>query len=51
MPSRRIAKVNRAILETIYSAGLRVSELAGLNVKDLQLDDGVAKASIVARLR
>lgn len=33
---------DRAILETIYSAGLRVSELTGLNVADLQLDDGVA---------
>jgi integrase/recombinase XerC len=33
---------DRAILETIYSAGLRVSELTGLNVSDLQLDDGVA---------
>jgi integrase/recombinase XerC len=26
---------DRAILETIYSAGLRISELAGLNVQDL----------------
>src|SRR5947209_18413940 len=33
---------DRAILETLYSAGLRVSELTGLNVEDLDLDDGLA---------
>lgn len=33
---------DRAILETLYSAGLRVSELTGLNVGDADLDDGVA---------
>lgn len=33
---------DRAILETLYSAGLRVSELTGLNVADLDLDAGVA---------
>ncbi len=33
---------DRAILETLYSAGLRVSELTGLNVTDLDLDDGIA---------
>jgi integrase/recombinase XerC len=33
---------DRAILETLYSAGLRVSELAGLNRDDLELDDGLA---------
>jgi integrase/recombinase XerC len=33
---------DRAILETLYSAGLRVSELTGLNVADLDLDDGLA---------
>jgi integrase/recombinase XerC len=33
---------DRAILETLYSAGLRVSELTGLNVVDLDLDDGLA---------
>jgi integrase/recombinase XerC len=31
---------DRAILETLYSAGLRVGELAGLNWEDLDLDGG-----------
>ena len=34
---------DRAILETLYSAGLRVSELVGLNDGDLDLDDGVVR--------
>jgi integrase/recombinase XerC len=34
---------DRAILETLYSAGLRVSELTGLDVDDLDLDGGLAK--------
>jgi integrase/recombinase XerC len=33
---------DRAILETLYSAGLRVSELTGLDMTDLELDAGVA---------
>jgi integrase/recombinase XerC len=33
---------DRAILETLYSAGLRVSELTGLDVTDLELDSGLA---------
>lgn len=31
---------DRALLETLYSAGLRVSELTGLNLTDVDLDDG-----------
>ncbi|MBI2827303.1 MAG: tyrosine recombinase XerC [Planctomycetia bacterium] len=34
---------DRAILETLYSAGLRVSELVGLNDADLDLAAGVAR--------
>jgi integrase/recombinase XerC len=33
---------DRAILETLYSGGLRVSELTGMNLADLDLDAGVA---------
>lgn len=33
---------DRAILETLYSAGLRVSELTGLDVAELDLDAGMA---------
>jgi integrase/recombinase XerC len=33
---------DRSILETLYSAGLRVSELTGLNLEDVDLDSGLA---------
>ena len=33
---------DRAILETLYSAGLRVAELAGLDLDDLDLGEGMA---------
>jgi integrase/recombinase XerC len=33
---------DRALLETLYSAGLRVSELTGLNVEDVDLGEGLA---------
>jgi integrase/recombinase XerC len=32
---------DRAILETLYSAGVRVSELVGLNLSDLDLKEGI----------
>ena len=34
---------DRAILETMYSAGLRVSEVVGMNDGDLDLDEGVVR--------
>ena len=36
-------KRDRAILETLYSAGLRVSELVGINIDDLDLHDGFVR--------
>lgn len=34
---------NRAILETLYSTGMRISELAGLNIEDIDFISGVVK--------
>ncbi len=34
---------DRAILETLYSCGIRVSELTGLDVGDIGLEEGVVK--------
>ena len=34
---------DRAILETLYSAGLRVSELVGMNYEDIDLDEGYVR--------
>ena len=34
---------DRAMLETMYSAGLRVSELVGMNLGDLSLSDGLVR--------
>ncbi len=38
-----LGKRDRAILETMYSAGLRVSELVGINDGDLDLADGLVR--------
>ena len=41
--STREGQRNRAILETLYSCGLRVSELCNLKISDLYLNDGFIK--------
>jgi integrase/recombinase XerD len=38
------AQRDRALLETLYAAGLRVSEATGLDVDDVDLDDGTVRA-------
>ncbi len=38
-----LGRRDRAILETMYSAGLRVSETVGLNDDDLDLTEGIAR--------
>src|SRR5215218_41591 len=40
----RLALRDRALLETLYAAGLRVSEATALNVDDLDLEDGTVRA-------
>ena len=36
---------NKAILETLYGCGLRVSELVGLQLSDLYFDEGFIKVT------
>jgi integrase/recombinase XerC len=38
-----LAARNRAIFETLYSCGIRVSELAGLNINDIDRDGGTLR--------
>lgn len=42
-PATGMGLRDRAILETMYSAGLRVSELVGISDGDLDLDDGLVR--------
>jgi integrase/recombinase XerD len=39
-PSTPAGLRDRAVLETLYAAGLRISELAGLDVDDVDLEEG-----------
>jgi integrase/recombinase XerC len=43
MDNSTLALRNKAILEMFYSSGLRLSELAGLDVMDLDLNQGLVK--------
>lgn len=43
--SQREGQRNRAMMETLYSCGLRVSELCGLKIQDLYLDQGFIKVT------
>ena len=40
-----VALRDRAILETLYGAGLRISELVGLDVDDVDLEEGSVRAT------
>lgn len=39
-PDTAVGRRDRAVLEVLYGCGLRVSELAGLDVRDVYLDEG-----------
>lgn len=43
--SSELGHRNRAILEVLYSCGIRVSELTGLRISDLFLDDDVIRVT------
>jgi integrase/recombinase XerC len=42
-PDTLLVDRNRAILETLYSSGIRVSELAGMNVSDVDFQSGMIR--------
>ena len=42
-PRKQLGLRDRAMLETTYSAGLRVSELVGINDGDLDLEEGLVR--------
>ena len=42
---KKLGKRNRAILELLYTSGMRVSELTALSINDVDLIGGVAKAA------
>ncbi len=44
-PADPVGLRDRAILETLYGAGLRVSELVGLDVDDVDLEDGSVRVT------
>src|SRR5437588_2287912 len=39
-----VARRDRAILEVLYGTGLRISELVGLSITDVSLDEGLLRA-------
>jgi tyrosine recombinase XerC len=43
LPRDEAGARDRAILETFYSTGIRISELVGLNIDDIDLISGIAK--------
>jgi tyrosine recombinase XerC len=45
LTDKTLGKRDRAILETLYSTGIRVSELAGLNIEDVDFIGNIAKVA------
>lgn len=43
VPPTRAGARDRAVIEVLYATGIRVSELAGLNVEDVDLRDGAVR--------
>ena len=44
-----VARRDRAILEVLYGTGLRISELVGLSLTDVSLDEGLARSARAPR--